>query len=147
MQQTFVLCIFKKSGIHSGHHFYYLIYVIFYALNWNLATNSSILVACADNSSLVAEDSSAVAELFCTTSEILLIPSLAISIDSTCNLILSLNSLEVSAISFTDATTSSNTSAVFNAALVPMLISFTEPSINSLVLTADLALCSARLRI
>ena len=49
--------------------------------------------------------------------------------------------------SFTEDTTPCNTSAVFNAALVPTLISCTEPSISSLVLTADFALCSARLRI
>ena len=49
--------------------------------------------------------------------------------------------------SFTEDTTPCNTSAVFNAALVPTLISYTDPSISSLVLTADFALCSARLRI
>lgn len=113
----------------------------------NLEINSFREVAWADNSSLVAEVSSAVAELDCTTSEIWLIPCSACSIAVACSCEIWLNSCEVSAMDLIPSTTDSIESAARWAALLPSSTSASELSINCLVSTADCVLCSASLRI
>ena len=105
------------------------------------------IVACADNSSLVAEASCAVAALLCTTSEIWLMPCSACRIASVWSSTIVLRLLEKSAICLMPSTTEPIAFAAFSAARFPSETSRIEPSISSRVSTAALALWFASTRI